>query len=110
MSSAASTADGVNRTREGVPGWDGDASSFREYVEAAELYEQSVVYHKRGQVAPRLIAELRTTAGWRGGSVTFQNLQITCSSLSKIVAAGRAKPSTAMWGGRQKDVFEQSRL
>jgi len=62
MSSAASTADGVSRTRDGVPGWDGDASTFQEYVEAAELYEQSVAYHKRGQVAPRLIAELQGSA------------------------------------------------
>ena len=44
---SASTAEGISRTKDGVPGWDGDAATFQEYVEAAELYEQSVAYHKR---------------------------------------------------------------
>ena len=55
---SASTAEGISRTKDGVPGWDGDAATFQEYVEAAELYEQSVAYHKRSLVGPRLIAEL----------------------------------------------------
>ena len=59
---SASTAEGISRTKDGVPGWDGDAATFQEYVEAAELYEQSVAYHKRSLVGPRLIAELQGSA------------------------------------------------
>ena len=59
---SASTAEGISRTKDGVPGWDGDAATFQEYMEAAELYEQSVAYHKRSLVGPRLIAELQGSA------------------------------------------------
>ena len=60
--SSASTAEGISRTKDGVPGWDGDAATFQEYMEAAALYEQSVAYHKRSLVGPRLIAELQGSA------------------------------------------------
>ncbi|CAE7192708.1 unnamed protein product, partial [Symbiodinium necroappetens] len=61
MSSASST-DEITRTREGVPVWDGDASTYTAYAEAAELYEQTTAYHKRSLVAPRLVAELQGAA------------------------------------------------
>lgn len=48
----------VERTKEGVPVWDGDASTFQEYSEWALLWEQSIQYQKRYLCAPRLINEL----------------------------------------------------
>ena len=48
--------------REGVPVWDGDASTYVAYAEAAELYEQTTAYHKRCLAAPRLVAELQGAA------------------------------------------------
>ena len=61
MTSASST-DEISRTREGVPVWDGDASTYVAYAEAAELYEQTTAYHKRCLAAPRLVAELQGAA------------------------------------------------
>ena len=52
----------VERTKEGVPVWDGDASTFQEYSEWALLWEQSIQYQKRYLCAPRLINELGGTA------------------------------------------------
>ena len=55
-------ADGITRTREGIPQWSGDAASFQEYEEQAFQWEQSVPYHKRSLCGPKLIAELSGTA------------------------------------------------
>ena len=46
------------KTKEGVPTWDGGSESFQAYVEAAQLYEQAVPYHKRYLCGPKLQAEL----------------------------------------------------
>ena len=53
---------GVERSREGVPCWDGDASTFQEYSELAGHWEQSVPFQKRYLCGPRLQAELSGTA------------------------------------------------
>ena len=55
-------ADGISRSKDGVPQWTGEASTFQEYEEQALQWEQSVAYHKRALCAPRLIAELSGTA------------------------------------------------
>jgi hypothetical protein len=52
----------IERNRDGVPCWDGDATTFTEYYELACLWEQSVPYHKRYLSAPKLINELTNTA------------------------------------------------
>ena len=54
--------DGISRSKDGVPQWTGEASTFQEYEEQALQWEQSVAYHKRALCAPRLIAELSGTA------------------------------------------------
>lgn len=52
----------IERNKEGVPGWDGDAATYQEYAELAALWEQSVPYHKRYLCGPKLINELAGTA------------------------------------------------
>lgn len=52
----------IERSREGVPGWDGDASTYQEYAEAASMWEQSIPYHKRYLCGPKLVQELSGTA------------------------------------------------
>ena len=60
MTSGATSFSG--RTRDGVPCWDGDPSTFSDFVESARLYEQGTAPHKRPQVAPRIAAELSGSA------------------------------------------------
>ena len=52
----------ASKSSDGVPRWNGEASSFQEFEEQCLVYEQSVEYHKRYMVAPRVIAELQGTA------------------------------------------------
>ena len=52
----------IEKSRDGVPIWDGDATLFQEYEEMATLWEQGTAYHKRYLCAPRLMAELTGTA------------------------------------------------
>ncbi len=52
----------VEKSRDGVPIWDGDSSSYQEYEEMALLWEQSIATHKRYLCAPRLITELTGSA------------------------------------------------
>lgn len=52
----------VEKSREGVPIWDGDAATFQEFEESALVWEQSVAHHKRYLCAPKLMAELQGTA------------------------------------------------
>ena len=53
---------GIERSREGVPIWNGDAGSFQEYEECALQWEQAVAVQKRYLCAPRLVTELTGTA------------------------------------------------
>ena len=53
---------GVQKTKDGVPIWDGDPSTYVEYAESARLFEQAVAPHKRAQVGPRLASELSGAA------------------------------------------------
>ena len=53
---------GIEKTREGVPIWDGDSSTFQEFEECALLWEQSIALHKRYLAGPRLVTELCGTA------------------------------------------------
>ena len=52
----------VERSKEGVPIWDGDAATYQEYAEMAALWEQSIPYHKRYLAGPKLVNELTGTA------------------------------------------------
>ena len=52
----------VNRNKDGVPCWDGDATSFQEYEELSLAWEQSVPVQKRYLCGPRLANELTGTA------------------------------------------------
>lgn len=52
----------VERSREGTPIWDGDASTFQEFEEMALVWEQATPHHKRYLAAPKLIAELQGSA------------------------------------------------
>ena len=52
----------IARSKDGVPQWSGDASSFQAYEEEALQWEQGIVYQKRYLCGPRLISELSGTA------------------------------------------------
>ena len=52
----------VEKSQEGVPIWDGDASTFQEFEESSLVWEQSVAYHKRYLCGPKIVAELQGTA------------------------------------------------
>ena len=75
---AAETASAaVSRTKEGVPTWSGEASSFVQYEEAALLWEQSLTWEKRYTAGPRLVQQLtgaarRLVAGQPAGWVAFR--------------------------------------
>ena len=58
----SSTGAAVTKSKDGVPQWSGEPSTFTEYEEQCLLYEQSVPYHKRYMVGPRLIGELQGPA------------------------------------------------
>ena len=62
MTSSTASATTANRTKDGVPLWDGDPGSFQEFCESARLYEQSIAFHKRATVGPRLASELSGAA------------------------------------------------
>ena len=75
---AAETANAaVSRTKEGIPTWGGEASSFVQYEEAALLWEQSLTWEKRYTAGPRLVQELsgaarRLVAGQPAGWVAYR--------------------------------------
>ena len=54
--------DGAAKPRDGTPSWDGAADSFQSYCESALLYEQTMPYHKRYLVGPKLQSELQGAA------------------------------------------------
>ena len=60
MASGAASAShgGISRTRDGVPGWNGEPSLFTEYEEECLIWVQSVLWHKRQLCGPKLIQEL----------------------------------------------------
>lgn len=53
---------GISRSKDGVPGWSGDAASFQDYEEQALQWEQSVDWKKRYLCGPKLVGELSGTA------------------------------------------------
>ena len=55
-------ANEIERTKEGVPKWDGSANTFTAYEEACFLYEAGTEMHKRTLCGPRLISELSGAA------------------------------------------------
>ena len=61
-SSAMAGGQEVEKSKDGVPRWTGDASLFVAYEEACYLYEASTEYYKRYMCAPRLILELSGAA------------------------------------------------
>ena len=66
----------IERSREGVPKWDGDSRTFQEYEEMALMWEQGIPHHKRDLCGPRLVSELsgaarRFIVGKKPGWVSF---------------------------------------
>ena len=55
-------ADGIGRSKDGVPQWSGEAASFQDYEDQCLQWEQSIAYNKRYLAAPRLVGELSGTA------------------------------------------------
>ena len=53
---------GSSKSKDGVPVWNGEASSYQDYEEAALLREQSIAVQKRYLCGPRLAAELGGSA------------------------------------------------
>ena len=63
MSAATEAATTTtSRTKEGIPTWSGEASSFVQYEEAALLWEQSLTWEKRYTAGPKLVQELTGAA------------------------------------------------
>ena len=52
----------IEKSKDGVPCWDGDPNSFQEYQETSLVWEQSVGWHKRSLCGPRLANELTGVA------------------------------------------------
>ena len=52
----------IQRSRDGVPIWNGEPSSLEEFTEACLRYEQTVVKEKRYLCGPRIASELRGPA------------------------------------------------
>ena len=52
----------VSRNREGVPGWNGDPSSWLEFKQAARLFVASTKYENRYTCGPKIAAELTGAA------------------------------------------------
>ena len=108
----------VTRSKEGVPVWDGTPSSFEEYSELCQIFEQSTPFHKRYLAGPRLLGELQGAARrhvtgkpatWlstdNGVSVLLRHLraclgkpQITelTEHLNRYFRQGRRKPQESM--------------
>ena len=57
-----SSGEVTARSKDGVPQWDGNSSTFQRYEEEALLWQQGIAYHKRYMAAPRLVAELQGAA------------------------------------------------
>ena len=60
--SGTGNALGITRLKEGIPQWDGNASTYQEYEELCELWEATIPYHKRYMNGPKLAAELQGAA------------------------------------------------
>ena len=76
MSGDHETETAASRSKDCVPSWNGEASTFVAYEEAACLWEQGIVYNRRYTAAPRLMAELtgaarRLVAGKPAEEVAF---------------------------------------
>ena len=61
-SMSASAGGASNRTKDGVPIWDGEAGTFNDFEEACLMYEQSVAKEKRYLCGPKIVAELTGAA------------------------------------------------
>ena len=107
----SSTGGTVTKTKEGVPQWSGEASTFTDYEEQCLLYEQSVEYHKRYMVAPRLISELqgparRLVVGKRADWVSFPGgVQVLLNALR----ASLGKPQVSEMADHLTKYFRQTR-
>ncbi|CAE7455783.1 RE1 [Symbiodinium sp. CCMP2592] len=52
----------ITRSKDGVPIWNGEASTFQEFEETALIWEQSIAMNKRYLCGPKLLAELTGAA------------------------------------------------
>eukprot|EP00439_Symbiodinium_sp_Y106_P064324 s93_g10.t1 len=56
------SGDVTARSKDGVPQWDGNSSTFQRYEEDALLWREGIAYHKRYLSGPKLVAELQGAA------------------------------------------------
>ncbi|CAE7662420.1 RE1 [Symbiodinium sp. CCMP2592] len=88
------------RTKDGIPTWSGEASSFTAYEEAALLWEQSLTYDKRYTAGPKLVQELsgaarRYVTGQPAGWVAFRGgVVILMDHLRKALGKPRVNEVT----------------
>ena len=52
----------ILRSKDGVPIWNGEASTFQEFEETALIWEQSIAMNKRYLCGPKILAELTGAA------------------------------------------------
>ena len=101
MSGAAeASTSGTSRTKDGIPTWGGEASSFVQYEEAALLWEQSLTWEKRYTAGPRLVQELtgaarRFVSGQPAGWVAYRGgVEVLMDHLRKALGKPRVNEVT----------------
>ena len=104
MSGESEKDSAASRSKDGVPSWNGEASSFVAYEESARLWEQGLVYNKRYTAAPRLMAELtgaakRLVAGKPAEDVAFVGgVQVLLSFLRRALGKPQVNEVTDLLG------------
>ena len=104
MSGESEKDSAASRSKDGVPSWNGEASSFVAYEEPARLWEQGLVYNKRYTAAPRLMAELtgaakRLVAGKPAEDVAFVGVvQVLLSFLRRALGKPQVTEVTDLLG------------
>ena len=104
MSGEIEKETATSRSKDGVPIWNGEASSFAAYEESALLWEQGLVYNKRYTAAPRLMAELtgaakRLVAGKPAeGLATAGGVRLLLDYLRKSLGKPRVNEVTDLLG------------
>ena len=101
----------IARSKDGVPIWNGEASSFQEFEEASLIWEQATAMNKRYLCGPKLIAELtgaakRLVAGKRHDWVSHNN---GVQELMKHLRSCLGKPQVSELTEHLNRYFKNSR-
>ena len=101
----------VTRSKEGVPVWDGTPSSFEEYSELCQIFEQSTPFHKRYLAGPRLLGELQGAARRHvtGKPATWLSTDNGVSVLLRHLRACLGKPQLTELTEHLNRYFRQGR-